>query len=56
MRFVILVLALMYEKDQNSVPLLDSKITRFGMSNKGHPCTVNTIQLLFLPDGMNKMM
>jgi len=55
-KFVILVTALMYEADNSMVPMLDPRITRFGMSNKAHPQTVNTIQLLFLPDGQNKMM
>ncbi len=54
-KFVILVMAKMYEQDQTSVPILSAKMSKFGVSNKGHPKTTNTIQLLFVPDNSNKL-
>ena len=55
-KFVILVMAHMFEKDQSSVPILSPKMSKIGLSNKAHPCTTNTIQLLFVPDNSNSMM
>ena len=42
-KFVILVMTLMFESDPTSIPILAEKTTKMGISNKAHPCTVNTI-------------